>query len=54
MLEFLGLEQAASFYESDIEQALIDHMQKFLLELGRGFLLSRDRNISTSMVDIFT
>ena len=25
------------FYESDLEQALITHLQKFLLELGRGF-----------------
>ena len=37
VLEFLGLEQNASFYESDLEQGLIDHLQKFLLELGRGF-----------------
>ena len=37
VLEFLGLEQNASFYESELEQALIDHLQKFLLELGRGF-----------------
>lgn len=37
VLEFLGLEQNSSFYESDLEQALIDHLQKFLLELGRGF-----------------
>lgn len=37
VLEFLGLEQNSSFYESELEQALIDHLQKFLLELGRGF-----------------
>lgn len=37
VLEFLGLEQRDSFYESDLEQALIDHLQRFLLELGRGF-----------------
>ncbi len=37
VLEFLGLEQNADFYESDLEQALITHLQKFLLELGRGF-----------------
>ncbi len=37
MLEFLGLEQRDSFYESDLEQTLIDHLQRFLLELGRGF-----------------
>lgn len=37
MLEFLGLEANTDFYESDLEQALITHLQKFLLELGRGF-----------------
>lgn len=37
VLEFLGLEPTASFFENDLEQALIDHLQKFLLELGRGF-----------------
>ena len=31
------MEQCSSFYESDLEQGLIDHLQKFLLELGRGF-----------------
>ena len=37
VLEFLGLEPNASFFERDLEQALIEHLQKFLLELGRGF-----------------
>ena len=37
VLEFLGLEGKTSFYEKDLEQAIIDHLQKFLLELGRGF-----------------
>ncbi len=37
VLEFLGLEPNTDFYESDLEQALITHLQKFLLELGRGF-----------------
>ena len=37
VLEFLGLKQKASLYESNLEQALIDHLQDFLLELGRGF-----------------
>ena len=47
VLEFLGLEQNASFYESDLEQALIDHLQKFLLELGRGFsFVGRQHRIS--------
>ncbi len=37
VLEFLGLVPNTDFYESDLEQALITHLQKFLLELGRGF-----------------
>ena len=37
VLEFLDLPANAHFYESEIEQALIDHLQKFLLELGRGY-----------------
>lgn len=37
VLEFLDLPANEHYYESDIEQALIDHLQKFLLELGRGF-----------------
>jgi predicted nuclease of restriction endonuclease-like (RecB) superfamily len=37
VLEFLGLEQRAAYSESDLEQALIDHLQQFLLELGRDF-----------------
>lgn len=37
VLEFLGLERKAHFYESDLETALIDHLQEFILELGNGF-----------------
>jgi predicted nuclease of restriction endonuclease-like (RecB) superfamily len=37
VLEFLGLQANTKYLEADIEQGLIDHMQKFLLELGRGF-----------------
>jgi predicted nuclease of restriction endonuclease-like (RecB) superfamily len=37
VLEFLGLKHNSDLYESDLEQALIEHLQKFLLELGRGF-----------------
>ena len=37
ILEFLGLKREASYYEKDIEQALITHLQEFLLELGNGF-----------------
>lgn len=37
VLEFLNLPANEHFYESELEQALIDHLQKFLLELGRGY-----------------
>ena len=37
VLEFLGLEQRPSYSESELEQAIIDHLQIFLVELGRGF-----------------
>lgn len=37
VLEFLGLRREARYYESDLETALIDHLQEFLLELGNGF-----------------
>ena len=38
VLEFLGLEEKASYSESTLESALIDKLQMFLLELGKGFL----------------
>ena len=37
VLEFLGLRQNDDFYETQLESALLSHIQKFLLELGRGF-----------------
>lgn len=38
VLEFLGLEERASYSETDLETAIIDKLQKFLLELGKGYL----------------
>ena len=37
ILEFAGIKPDSSFYESDLEQALITHLNEFLLELGSGF-----------------
>lgn len=46
VLEFLGLERKAEYYEKDLEQALINHLQKFLLELGNGFtFVARQKRI---------
>ncbi len=47
VLEFLDLEANPHFYEKNLEQALIDHLQKFLLELGRGFCFeARQKHIT--------
>lgn len=47
VLEFLDLPDNPHFYEKDLEQGLIDHLQKFLLELGRGFsFVARQKKIS--------
>jgi predicted nuclease of restriction endonuclease-like (RecB) superfamily len=36
-LEFLGLHREASYYEKDLEQAIITHLHDFLSEMGNGF-----------------
>ena len=47
VLEFLGLPEKTNFLEKNLEQALIDHLQKFLLELGRGFsFVARQKRIT--------
>ena len=47
VLEFLGLNQNDDFYESDLEEALITHLQKFILELGREFsFVARQKRIT--------
>jgi len=38
VLEFLGLDEKAGYSESDLETAIIDQLEHFLLELGKGFL----------------
>lgn len=47
VLEFLDLPANPHFYEKDLEQSIIDHLQNFLLELGRGFCFeARQKKIS--------
>lgn len=47
VLEFLGLKDNTDFRESELEQAIIDKLQDFLLELGKGFTFhSRQYRIS--------
>ena len=38
VLEFLGLNEKSDYAESDLESAIIDKLEHFLLELGKGFL----------------
>jgi predicted nuclease of restriction endonuclease-like (RecB) superfamily len=38
VLEFLGLDERTSYSESDLESAVISQIERFLLELGKGFL----------------
>ena len=38
VFEFLGIPENKPFLESDLERALVDQIEKFLLELGRGFM----------------
>ena len=46
VLEFLGLERKAAYYEKDLEGAVISHLLDFLLELGNGFsFVSRQKRI---------
>lgn len=46
ILEFLGLKPQASYYEHDLESAIITHIQEFLLELGNGFsFVARQKRI---------
>ncbi|MHC8398463.1 PDDEXK nuclease domain-containing protein [Pseudomonas sp. MDT1-17] len=54
ILEFLGLPNAGLIQETDLEQALINQLQAFLLELGKGFaFIARQQRISTDSKDFY-
>jgi len=54
VLEFLGLRRESAYYEKDLEQAIITHLQDFLLELGNGFsFVSRQKRIHLDGDDFF-
>ena len=47
VLEFLGLKEDSSYSENDLETAIINKLEHFMLELGKGFLFEgRQRRIS--------
>ena len=52
--EFLGMQQDTKYYESDLEQAIISNLQKFLMELGKGYaFVARQQHIHTEKEDYF-
>lgn len=54
ILEFLGIPQDVTVTENKIETAIINHLQKFLMELGKGFaFVARQQHIVTDSSDFF-
>ena len=52
--EFLGFTADASFMESELEQSIIDNLEKFLLEMGKGFaFVARQKHIHTEKQDYY-
>ncbi|MBR3557448.1 MAG: DUF1016 family protein [Bacteroidales bacterium] len=52
--EFLGFKQDESFSESQLESAIISHLQEFIMEMGRGFaFVGRQQLIRTAAQDYF-
>jgi hypothetical protein len=54
VLNFLGLPENRGYTESELEQAIIDKMQQFLLELGKGFaFVDRQQLVRTETADFY-
>ncbi|MFM2292046.1 MAG: hypothetical protein RIS29_1859, partial [Bacteroidota bacterium] len=54
VLEFLGLQAHPAYYEKDLEQAIINHLHDFILELGNGFaFMARQKRIHIDGDDFF-
>lgn len=52
--EFLGLSQNPVYSESNLETAIIDHLQTFIMELGKGYaFVARQQHIKTDMGDFY-
>ena len=52
--EFLGLNSNSDFTESQLEQSILDHLQKFLMELGKGYaFVARQQHLATDAGDYF-
>jgi predicted nuclease of restriction endonuclease-like (RecB) superfamily len=54
VLEFLGLPNNSGYIEAELEKAIIDHIQQFLLELGKGFaFVARQQFIRTETTEFY-
>jgi len=54
ILEFLGLERKPQYYEKELESALIEHLQHFMLELGNGYcFVARQKRIQVEDDEYF-
>lgn len=54
IFEFLGIKSDEKISEKEIETGIIDHIQKFLLEFGKGFaFVARQQHISTDISDFY-
>lgn len=52
--EFMGIKRDSHYSESELEQALIDNLEQFILELGRGFaFVERQQHITTENNDFY-
>lgn len=52
--EFLGFNRFRNYTETELEQALIDNLQQFIMELGRGFaFVDRQKHIRTDLGDFY-
>lgn len=52
--EFLGISQNTDFSESDLEKSILSNLQKFLMELGKGYaFVARQQHIRTEKQDYF-
>ena len=52
--EFLGLSQYTKFTETELESAILSHLQKFIMELGKGYaFVARQQHIRTDMGDFY-
>ena len=54
IVEFLGLLSNTDFTETELESSIISHLQKFIMEMGKGFaFVGRQQHIRTDMGDFY-